>query len=76
MTGNSLHMQWPLTSQLSILWLFGVFSPVLVCCTNKNLATLHVIDCRKNTFVSAKGLEMSSLENNALTKNVLWRLIK
>jgi hypothetical protein len=23
-----------------ILWLFGTFFPVLVCCTNKNLATL------------------------------------
>jgi hypothetical protein len=24
-----------------ILWLFGIFSPILVCCTKKNLATLH-----------------------------------
>jgi hypothetical protein len=25
-----------------ILWSFGIFFPVLVCCTKKNLATLHV----------------------------------
>jgi Na+/H+-dicarboxylate symporter len=25
-----------------ILWLFGMFSPVLVCCTKKNLATLFI----------------------------------
>jgi hypothetical protein len=25
---------------LYILWLFGIFFPVLVCCTKKNLATL------------------------------------
>jgi hypothetical protein len=24
-----------------ILWLFGIFPPVLVCCTEKNLATLE-----------------------------------
>jgi hypothetical protein len=26
-----------------ILWLFGIFFPVLVCWTNKNLATLLVV---------------------------------
>jgi hypothetical protein len=25
---------------LVFLWLFGIFFPVLVCCTKKNLATL------------------------------------
>jgi hypothetical protein len=31
-------ISWPFG--ICILWLFGIFFPVLVCCTNKNLATL------------------------------------
>jgi hypothetical protein len=30
----------PLDIFLYILWQFGIFFPVLVCCTEKNLATL------------------------------------
>jgi hypothetical protein len=31
------YILWP----LDMLWLFGIFFSVLVCCTEKNLATLH-----------------------------------
>jgi hypothetical protein len=29
-----------------ILWLFGIFFPVLECCTKKNLATLIAINLK------------------------------
>jgi hypothetical protein len=37
-----------------IIWLFGIFLPVLVCCTKKNLATLVETRCAnlKKIFVS------------------------
>jgi hypothetical protein len=31
----------PLVHFKTMLWLFGVFPPILVCCTKKNLANLH-----------------------------------
>jgi ABC-type enterochelin transport system permease subunit len=34
-----------------VLWLFGIFLPVLVCCTKKNLATL--IDKEKYQIVQS-----------------------
>jgi hypothetical protein len=33
-------LQWKM---LYILWSFGIFSPVLVCCAKKNLATLILV---------------------------------
>jgi hypothetical protein len=38
---DTVYVHWEyITPILYILWSFGIFSPVLVCCTKKNLATL------------------------------------
>jgi hypothetical protein len=45
------------TAIWSILWLFGIFFPVLVCCTKKNLATLPHTDFKptyQTLFLSPK----------------------
>jgi hypothetical protein len=39
-TANGIHILWHLIAIWYILWSFGIFSPFLVCCAEKNLATL------------------------------------
>jgi integral membrane sensor domain MASE1 len=43
--GNLVHFSSYLVYFMAIyyiLWAFGIFSPVLACCTKKNLATLNL----------------------------------
>jgi hypothetical protein len=60
-------VSWPVG--FPILWSFGTFSPVLVCCTKKNLATL-THSCR--FCLLNFGFEMTNEQKKFPTNNILY----